>query len=146
MNSSPLEARTRRHLIALLFIAFAVRLAVLVYFQTYAVSGPTAWGHETGRISRGLAEGKGFSSPFDADTGPTAWFPPLHPAIQAGVFKLFGIQSVASALVMRIFNIVCDVATCFVFFGVAATLWGTNFGFICGWIWALFPDALWIDT
>src|SRR5437879_63541 len=84
-----LPRSTRLHLFALLLTALLLRLTTMIYFHTY---GPepygTAWGFETGMISKSLAEGHGFSSPFGGGTGPTAWFPRLHPALQALVFKL----------------------------------------------------------
>lgn len=46
---------------------------------------------ETVTVARHLAAGDGFSSPYDAlATGPTTLVPPVHPAIMAGVLRLFG--------------------------------------------------------
>src|SRR3954470_24373056 len=147
MNSDPLEARTRRHLFLLLVIAFSLRLATMLHFQTYSPEPyGSAWGYETGMISKSLAEGHGFASPFGGDTGPTAWFPPLHPAIQALVFKLFGIQSTASAVVMRLFNIACSLAALVFVFRICRRLWGERFAFIATWVWALYPRAIWFDV
>jgi 4-amino-4-deoxy-L-arabinose transferase-like glycosyltransferase len=119
----------------------------MLYFHTY---GPepygAAWGFETGMISKSLAEGHGFSSPFGGDTGPTAWFPPLHPALQALVFKSFGIQSTASAVVMRLFNIACSLGALVFIFRICRRLWGERFGFAAAWIWALYPCAIWFDV
>ena len=53
-----------------------------------------------GRIGRSLALGQGFSNRFNATTGPTAWEPPLYPFVMAGVFKLFGIHTHGSAIVL----------------------------------------------
>jgi hypothetical protein len=55
---------------------------------------------ETGRIARSIAEGDGFSSPLHANTGPTAWMTPLHPLLLAGIFKILGIYTQASAIAM----------------------------------------------
>ena len=51
------------------------------------------FGWEMGRVARSIAQGHGFSSPYEGNTGPTAWEPPLYPYLMAGVFKLFGIYS-----------------------------------------------------
>jgi hypothetical protein len=59
-----------------------------------------SFGWEMGRIGRSLAQGQGFSNPFSATTGPTAWEPPLYPFLIAGVFQLFGIYTHASAIVL----------------------------------------------
>lgn len=47
-------------------------------------------GAEYFNIARALAAGKGFANPFtDADTGPTAWMPPVFPVILAGLLWAF---------------------------------------------------------
>jgi hypothetical protein len=40
-------------------------------------------GHEYFHIARALAAGKGFADPFGDPTGPTAWMPPVLPALLA---------------------------------------------------------------
>jgi hypothetical protein len=73
--------------------ALAVRLLFLL---AYAIWYPEQWtqpgfgGSEMGNIARNLFEGRGYSSPFSADSEPTAWFPPLVPALWAGVMTLLG--------------------------------------------------------
>jgi 4-amino-4-deoxy-L-arabinose transferase-like glycosyltransferase len=57
-----------------------------------------------GRVARSIVLGRGFSSPYESNTGPTAWEPPLYPYLMAGVFRLFGIYSQASAWVLLIIN------------------------------------------
>ncbi len=42
-------------------------------------------GAEYFNIARALAAGKGFANPFGRETGPTAWQPPLLPALLAGL-------------------------------------------------------------
>jgi len=42
-------------------------------------------GAEYFNIARSMFRGKGFSSPFDQETGPTAWMPPVLPALLAGL-------------------------------------------------------------
>lgn len=39
-------------------------------------------------IARAIVDGKGFSNPFEVETGPTAWMPPLYPFILAGIMAL----------------------------------------------------------
>ncbi len=41
-------------------------------------------GAEYYNIARSVYRGQGFSSPFGENTGPTAWMPPVLPAIEAG--------------------------------------------------------------
>jgi hypothetical protein len=143
----PLPRSSRFHLLAILLVALLVRLVVMFHYQTCDISDPgAAFGYETGMISKSLAEGHGFASPFGGDTGPTAWFPPLHPAMQALVFKLFGIQSLASAVVVRLFNIACSLAALVLIFRICRRVWGERFAFIATWAWALYPRAIWFDV
>jgi hypothetical protein len=52
-------------------------------------------------IARALANGKGFSNPFQIDTGPTAWMPPVYPFLLAGLLRLLGqLPLVAAAVVL----------------------------------------------
>src|SRR5258708_24202955 len=62
------------------------------------------FGWEMGRIAASIASGHGFANPFQTPTGPTAWEPPLTPYLMAGLFKIFGIYSHASAFVLLTIN------------------------------------------
>jgi hypothetical protein len=46
--------------------------------------------HEMGEIATNIAEGRGFSSPFDRGAQPTAWECPIVPFLFAGFIKLAG--------------------------------------------------------
>ena len=86
-------------------VAFALRFGWIVVAHTYkfkTLDNNFSFGWEMGRIGRSLAEGQGFSNPFNETTGPTAWEPPLYPFLIAGVFKLFGVYTHASALVLLV--------------------------------------------
>ncbi len=54
------------------------------------------FGWEYGNIAESLALGRGFANAFTPQSGPTAWMPPLFVFFLAGVFKIFGIKSLAS--------------------------------------------------
>src|SRR5580765_6313481 len=69
------------------------------------------FGWEMGRIGRALATGRGFSDPFDGQTGPTAWNPPLYPLLIGGVFRVFGSYTKLSAWVLLALNSVLSAAT-----------------------------------
>ncbi len=67
-------------------------------------------GFEYRYIAEAIVAGKGFSNPFNANTGPTAWMPPVYPALLAILIKIFGsINSVAVAVVI-LKNIVLVIA------------------------------------
>ena len=57
-------------------------------------------------IAQALADGKGFSNPFQEDTGPTAWMPPLYPFFLALLIKLLGSTLLIACTVVFLKNIV----------------------------------------
>ncbi len=54
-------------------------------------------------IAQAIVEGKGFSNPFEVDTGPTAWMPPLYPFVLAGLIALLKkkVLIVCSVIVLK---------------------------------------------
>src|SRR6267378_7035265 len=88
--------RVRTSMFWVVVIAFALRLGAIVVMHTYKFRTQEAhfgFGWEMGRIAGAIASGRGFSDPFEGQTGPTAWEPPLYPYLMAGVFRLFGVYS-----------------------------------------------------
>src|SRR5271169_435163 len=76
--SDPLLGR-RSTIFWLVFVAFAVRLALLLVLQTYRPvrMDDFSIASETTNVAASIAWGHGFSSPLNGDpTGPTAWIPP----------------------------------------------------------------------
>jgi hypothetical protein len=55
---------------------------------------------EPGNVAAALAEGRGFSDPFDGGTGATAWVSPLPAWVEAAVFLCLGVKTAASAKAM----------------------------------------------
>lgn len=122
-------------------LTFAVRLAFILVRRTYVfpASDPFYFGMETGSIARALATGEGFSSPFRGSTGPTAWVAPLYPAMCAGVFKLLGVYSAASAICILGLNSLFSALTCLAIGGIARRTVGERIGIICAFVWAVLP-------
>src|SRR5258708_34344357 len=84
-------ARARTSFFWMVAIGFALRLGYILIAHTYKFKTLDnnfgfGFGFEMGRIGRAIATGRGFSDPFDWQTGPTAWEPPLYPYLIAGVF------------------------------------------------------------
>ncbi len=52
---------------------------------------------EPGNVAAALAQGRGFSDPFDGKTGATAWVSPLPAFVEAAVFLVLGVKTAASA-------------------------------------------------
>lgn len=57
-------------------------------------------------IARALASGKGFSNPFQEDTGPTAWMPPVYPFFLALLIKLLRSTFLVACIVVFLKNII----------------------------------------
>ena len=100
------------------WVGVPVRVLYMTLAHTYRIRPAEdhfQFGWEAGRIARALVTGYGYSDPFAnafiAHTGPTAWLPPLYPLLVAGVFKVFGVYTHASAWVLFTINSVFSAAT-----------------------------------
>ncbi|MGB8834509.1 MAG: hypothetical protein WCC95_20335, partial [Candidatus Sulfotelmatobacter sp.] len=104
-RSTPwLIPRSILNLALLSFILQVLMIGVFREYRTRPGEDHFGFGWEMGRVARSIALGQGFSNPYGGDTGPTAWEPPLYPYLMAGVFKLFGIYTYASAWVLLTIN------------------------------------------
>jgi hypothetical protein len=106
------------------------------------VIGPVSFEQETGSIAYSLATGKGFSSPFRRETGPTAWLTPVYPLLVAGVFRIFGILSAKSFFVVVFLNALFSSLVCIPIFSVGKRMGGLGVRSGAAWLWALYPNAV----
>jgi len=138
----------RRTLLSLSFIilfAFAVRVGLFYYIQITGkvpIINNVPFGYETGRIAKSISEGNGFSSPLSIPSGPTAWLTPIYPYLLAGIFKLFGIYSYLSKLVITLLNDLFSALTCVPIYYIAKRLGGARLAAGAAWVWAMFPNAI----
>lgn len=126
-------------------VALVARVVSILLRHRYAI--PAAYGHlffgfEVGRIASALASGHGFSSPFPGPSGPTAWLGPVYPLMVAGVFKVFGIYTAASALAIMVINSVFSAFTCLAIYLVGMELFGVAVAVLAAWAWALLPYSI----
>lgn len=123
--------------------AFAIRIVFMLVGHTYifpATPNHFAYGYETGSIAGAIARGEGFCSPFGVpNTGPTAWIAPLYPYLLAAIFRVFGLFSESSALVILTINSLFAAFTCGPIVRIGEKLFGRRIGLISGWTWALLP-------
>ena len=106
------------------------------------VLAPAAFAQETGSIAQALATGKGFSSPFGKNTGPTAWLTPVYPLLVAGIFRIFGIFTRASLFAVVLLNALFSSGVCVVIFHAGKRVAGQNVASGAAWLWAIFPNAV----
>ena len=147
--------QTLKHIVGsvgfIVVIAFLVRTGFLYYYFRFIVQRVVRdylpFGYEAGSVAAAIAQGRGFSSPLRmVQTGPTVWFTPIYPYLLAGVFKVFGIYSYTSNLVIRCINNAFSAFTCWPIYAIGAKAFGRKYGTAAAWIWVCFPMALFFST
>ena len=128
--------------------ALALRLAVAA-LCFHGISAPSAdhgqFGAEMGWVARSLAFGQGFSSPFLPRTGPTALVPPLFPYLLAQVFRVFGVYTPTSALVILSLDSLLSALTCIPIYLTLKDAAGERPAQFAGWIWAIYPFSVYFS-
>ena len=71
---------------------------------------------------------------------------PLYPVILAGVFKIFGVYTKASALAMLSLDSLFSALTCIPIFLIARKRFGEPTAVCAGWTWAFFPYAIYFSA
>jgi hypothetical protein len=130
-------------------IGFLLRLGAILVLHTYryrSAEGHFDFGYEMGRIAASIASGYGFSNPFQMPTGPTAWEPPLYPYLTAGIFRLFGIYSNASAFVLLTINSFFSALTAIPIYLIGKRTFGYTVALWSAWMWAVLPFTMYWST
>ncbi len=126
----------------LLPLSFALQIAAIGLLHQYRVrpgNDHFEFGWEMGRVARSIAQGQGFASPYEGNTGPTAWEPPLYPYLMAGVFKLFGIYTQTSAWVLLTINSMFAALTCIPVYWIAHRTFDRRVAAWSAYAWGLNP-------
>jgi 4-amino-4-deoxy-L-arabinose transferase-like glycosyltransferase len=140
--ANPARPALPKSFLWLLPLSFALQLATIGLFHEYRTrpgDDNFGFGFEMGRIGRSIAQGHSFSSPYEGNTGPSAWEPPLYPFLIGGVFKLFGIYTVASAWVLLSINCVFATLTTIPIYWIAHQTFGQRIAIWSAFLWALNP-------
>lgn len=125
--------------------AFVLRFGLLLYYHSLAPSPRMEhmkYGYETGSVAASIASGHGFSSPFGEPTGPTAWFTPVYPYLLAGVFKVFGIYTYRSLLVILTLNCAFTAFASLAAYLIGLEAFGVRVGIAAAWLWVFQPTAI----
>ena len=143
----PTPERSKTRVWVIVAVAFVARLALMTIGHTYRFAlrdDHFGFGWETGRIARAIALGHGFSDPFHGTTGPTAWIAPMYPYFLAGVFKIFGVYSSASAWVALAVNSFFSALTCAIIYYIGREVFGprSRVPVWAAWVWALLPSQM----
>ncbi len=129
----------------MVLVAFLVRVLWIIVAHTYRLrTSEDNWGFgwEIGRLGYSLANGRGFSSPFGGDTGPSAWTAPIYPWIVSVAFRFFGNYSRAAAFWLLVLNSAFAALTCWTIYRTARRLFNETVAVWSGWIWALLPYTI----
>jgi 4-amino-4-deoxy-L-arabinose transferase-like glycosyltransferase len=129
-------------LLWLVLASFVFQVAAIGAFHQYRARTEDdhfGFGWEMGRVARSIAQGQGFSNPYGGNTGPTAWEPPLYPYLMAGVFKIFGVYTHASAWVLLTINSLLAALTCIPIYLIGMKTFGERAAIWSARIWALLP-------
>jgi hypothetical protein len=125
---------------AVVFVAaLTTRLAATVFiFRNYFGPQLLFVQNESSHIASALVAGSGFSSPYaNVPTAATAQQPPLYPLILAGIFRLFGTCTIASAWAAVAINILAGALTAVLLYHVGNLYFSETVGLVAAWAWAL---------
>ena len=138
------QVRTPWHVWLAVAVAFALRYGwvVLAHKYRFTLANHYDFGEEMGAVARSLVTGHGFSSPFPEWSGPTTWVAPGYPLLIAAVFKIFGLYSTASALVMLALNSAFSALTCVPIYLLGRELTTRRVSLYSTWLWALVPQFM----
>jgi 4-amino-4-deoxy-L-arabinose transferase-like glycosyltransferase len=138
--------RTFSSPVVIAIVAYLLRMAILMHSHQIVqntVRDNLPFGYELGAVARSIAAGQGFSSPLRwFNTGPTAWFGPVYPYLTAGVFKVFGIYSYTSYLVLQTLNCAFSALTCVPIYLAGKRSFGNGVGLCAAWLWVILPTAV----
>jgi 4-amino-4-deoxy-L-arabinose transferase-like glycosyltransferase len=137
--SLPIVPKSLLWLVVLSFLLQVAMIGVFRQYRTRTEEDHFGFGWEMGRVARSIALGQGFSNPYGGNTGPSAWEPPLYPYLMAGVFKIFGIYSYASAWVLLTINSLFASLTTIPIFLIARRSFGEQVATWSARAWALNP-------
>jgi hypothetical protein len=129
----------------IVLVALGLRLGFAWHYQTQfprQALRTIPFLFESGNIAYSIATGRGFSSPFRVDTGPTAWTTPVYPLLLGGVMRVFGPYTFASYVAAVLLNILFSTAVCVPLFFAAKRIGGVPLAAVSCWLWAVFPNAI----
>jgi 4-amino-4-deoxy-L-arabinose transferase-like glycosyltransferase len=145
----PPQKVQRTYLFMVVAVALVIRLGGVAFLYPERLNPDRdhwRFAGETGRIARSLVQGRGFSSPFHADTGPTALMTPVYPFLVAVAFKIFGIYTKTSAIAILALDSLFSALTCIPVFFIALKSFGDRAALWAAWAWAFFPYAIYFSA
>ena len=150
----PLYLRVFESMWMMVAVAFIIRLVVMRFaylnllnpardhYLTGWENGHATFGREYERIAKSILSGQGFSSPYPYPTGPTALVGPMYAYVLAGVFKIFGVFTLASTFVALVLNNLMASFICVPVYLIARRSFDPTIAIWSGWAWAFYPHSI----
>jgi 4-amino-4-deoxy-L-arabinose transferase-like glycosyltransferase len=132
--------------VCIVLVGLFVRVLYIVVARSYRMSVYPWSFFEMANLARSLATGHGFSAPYQVDTGPSAWTPPLYPWVVSLAFRAFGVYSNAAGFALLVFNSVFSALTCWTIYRIARRVFNETVAAWSGWVWALWPYAIYYSV
>jgi len=129
--------------------AVALLLRIVACFATGAFETPSGrWehGYEVGAVAVSLAEGRGFSSPFLSETGPTAAVGPALPFLWSLVLRTFGSYSAGAWAGFVLLNALFSALVVPAAHALGRRCGGPAIGLLAALAWTLHPVAVFGPT
>jgi hypothetical protein len=128
-------------MLAVAVVAFALSSRLPVAHHCLFVDRwPKTWATENESVADSLCEGRGWSDPFRASTGPTAHVAPVYPLCLAGIYRTFGNRDTVFGSAAQIcFSLTLAMLTLLMLPIVAAKLQlpaevGWSAAILCAWL------------
>jgi len=132
--------------LCMVLFALAVRVLYIIVAHSYRLRLYPWHFFEMANLARSLATGHGFSSPYQVNTGPSALAAPLYPWVVSLAFRAFGVFSEGAGFAMLVFNSVFSALTCWTIYRVARRVFNPTVAVWSGWIWAVWPYAIYYSV
>ena len=127
-------------------VALALRVGAMFALGTPQAAvglSPWDWGGESACLADSVLDGRGYGDPWAHDTGASGWLTPPYPLVVALCMKLGGGVGDTAATILYLLQALASAATCGVLVRLGAALGWPRVGRVAGWIYALYPLAIW---
>ncbi len=136
-----------RVVVPILSVALALRMFAMAFMFR---ADPRVWFYnqasELNCLAESILSGHGLSSPFGGATGPSAFLAPGYPLLVALVYRLFGVCSLGSAVVLAAVQVIFGVMTVLIVMLVARHLFGGRIAPLAGTLCAMSPTMIWLPA
>jgi 4-amino-4-deoxy-L-arabinose transferase-like glycosyltransferase len=138
----------KRLLTAIIVFGVISKLIIMIMTQSWKFEDEFSFAYEAGEIGASLAMGNGYSWITEKEhhqskaNESTSWEAPIYPFIIAAVFKMFGIFSTPSAVVLIIFQIVISAMICVMLFLIGRHVFNDWTGVLAALLFVLNPSAM----